>query len=68
MVSCLYNSQIVNGRLLLLLLLMVPLLFAIATPFVEQRAYLYHIELFFGSIFENWNGNELNIDYGWRHY
>ncbi len=67
-VSCVYNSQIINGRLLLLLLLMIPLLYAIATPFVEQRAYLYHIELFFGSIFENWNGNELNIDYGWRHY
>ncbi len=66
-VSVIYNNQIVNGRLLLLLVLIVPLAYAILTPLVEQRAYLFHTELFFGSLFENWNGNELNIDYGWLH-
>lgn len=66
-ISYVYNDRIVNGRLLLMLLLMLPLAFAILTPLVEQRAYLFHIELFFGSLFQSWNGNELNIDYGWLH-
>ncbi len=66
-ISYVYNDRIVNGRLLLMLLLMLPLAFAILTPLVEQRVYLFHIELFFGSLFQSWNGNELNIDYGWLH-
>ena len=65
-ISVIYNDKIVRGRLLLLLTLLIPLAYSIITPLIEQRDYLYHIELFFGSIFESWNGNELDIDYGWK--
>jgi len=43
------------------------LLYAIATPLVEQRAYLFHLDLIFGNFFSIWDGNsQVGIDYGWK--
>ena len=44
-----------------------PMLYAAATQLVEQRQYLFHIDLIFGNFFTDWDGNmQQGIDYDWH--
>ncbi len=61
------NPQIRHDRLVLMVLLLGVGSFALLTPMVELREYVFHIQLFFGNIFQSWDGNQLDMQYHWNH-
>lgn len=51
---------------LLLMLVVFPTVLGVITPLVSQRAYIFHSELFFGNMFMDWDGNEMEgFEYQW---
>jgi len=62
-----HANRINNKIYLLSIFVLPPMLFAAATQLVEQRQYLFHLDLIFGNFFTDWDGNlQQGIDYDWR--
>lgn len=62
------HADRINHKVYLISIFVLPaVLYAAATQIVEQRQYLFHLDLIFGNFFTNWDGNvQQGIDYGWR--
>ena len=43
-------------RLVLMVLILIPLLYSVVSQLVEQREYLFNINLFLGNFFSDWHG------------
>lgn len=65
--SVIHANQIHNKVYLISIFVVPPLLYAAATPIVEQREYLFHLDLIFGNFFSVWDSTlETVKDFGWR--
>ena len=65
--SIIYADRIKNKVSLIALFVIPPMLYAAATQLVEQRQYIFHLDLIFGNFFTAWDGNmQEGIDYDWR--
>ena len=65
-VTHIYYGRIHKRALILCLIMAIPLLLVVLVPFVQQRAVLFHPELFFGNFFMDWNINLVGYDNLWN--
>lgn len=62
-----HADRLKNKVYLISIFVLPPMIYAFATPFVEQRAYIFHLDFIFGNFFSNWDGNlQQGINYDWR--
>lgn len=54
-------------RLVLMVLILIPLLYSVVTQLIEQREYLYHLDLILGNFFTDWHGGLTNYRGGLYH-
>lgn len=63
-----YYDRLTHVNFLLMCMVLIPMAYALISPIIEEREYLFHWELIFGNFFVNWDGNALNFPYEWRFY
>ncbi len=62
-----HGDRIKHRMYLISIFALPPMLYAIITPLIEQRQYLFHIDFIFGNFFTNWDGNlQQGIKYDWH--
>lgn len=57
----------VAKRLTILILVLIPLLYSIVSQLVEQREYLFHLDLILGNFFTDWHGGLTDYRGGMYH-
>lgn len=67
-ITAMNNYELLRQRkIFLLILVLIPLSYAIVSTVVEQRNYLFHIELILGNFFTQWHGGMTNRLGGFYH-
>ena len=65
--SIIHGDRIKNKIYLISIFVLPPMLYAAATPLIEQRQYLFHLDFIFGNFFTQWDGNlQQGINYDWH--
>lgn len=67
-VSVKYYDRLKHVNFLFMCMALIPMAYALLSPLIEEREYLFHCELLFGNFFVDWDGNALNFPYEWRFY
>lgn len=65
--SFIHANRIHHKLYLISIFMLPPMLYAAATQIVEQREFLFHLNLFFGNFFSVWDSTVETVkDFGWR--